>query len=137
MTGPLVVGQWINAEHYFSLLDLERYGGGNKIYHNVAGAIGIMWGNESDLLPGLPSQTIKDGDRPYHEPVRLLVVVQAGRERIDRVVSNNPPLRRLLSNGWIRLVAADPGERAFFRMQAPGIWSPVDMTTLSQPERTL
>ena len=137
MTGPLVVGQWINAEHYFSLLDLERYGGGNKIYHNVAGAIGIMWGNESDLLPGLPTQTLKDGDRLYHEPVRLLVVVQAGRERIDRVVSNNPPLRRLLSNGWIRLVAADPGERAFFRMQAPGIWSPVDLTTLSQPERTL
>ena len=137
LTGPLVVGQWINAEHYFSLLDPERYGGGNKIYHNVAGAVGIMWGNESDLLPGLPAQTLMDGDRLYHEPLRLLVVVQAGRERIDRVVSNNPPLRRLLVNGWVRLVAADPGERAFFRMKAPGDWSPVNATTLSQYERTL
>ena len=137
MTGPLVVGQWINAEHYFSLLDTERYGGGNKIYHNVAGAVGIMWGNESDLLPGLPTQTLMDGERLYHEPLRLLVVVQAGRERIDRVFSNNPPLRRLLVNGWIRLVAADPSDRAFFRMHAPGDWSPVTATNLSQYERTL
>lgn len=145
MTGPLVVGQWINAEHYFSLLDPERYGGGNKIYHNVAGAIGIMWGNESDLLPGLPVQTLREGERLYHEPVRLMVVVEAGRDRIDRVVTNNPPLRRLLSNGWIRLVAADPSDlsdpsapskRALYRWQAPGRWSGVDRTPLSQHERT-
>ncbi|MGB0713403.1 MAG: DUF2309 domain-containing protein, partial [Gammaproteobacteria bacterium] len=37
LTGPLVVGQWINMEHYFSTVDNERFGSGSKVYHNVAG----------------------------------------------------------------------------------------------------
>lgn len=51
--GPMVVGQWINAEHYFSATDTEVYGAGSKIYHNVVGRIGIMSGPRSDLRTGL------------------------------------------------------------------------------------
>ncbi len=37
MTGPQVVAQWINMEHYFSTVDNEVYGSGSKVYHNVVG----------------------------------------------------------------------------------------------------
>ena len=45
MTGPQIVGQWINMEHYFSTVDQEVYGSGSKIYHNVVGRLGIMSGS--------------------------------------------------------------------------------------------
>ncbi|HET9123085.1 MAG TPA: DUF2309 domain-containing protein, partial [Acidiferrobacteraceae bacterium] len=77
LTGPLVVGQWINMEHYFSTVDNEHYGSGSKVYHNVAGRFAVMTGNLSDLRTGLPAQTVlKDGE-PYHEPLRLLAVIEA------------------------------------------------------------
>ena len=54
LTGPLVVGQWINMEHYFSTVDNQRFGSGSKVYHNVADRFGVMTGNLSDLRTGLP-----------------------------------------------------------------------------------
>ncbi len=137
LTGPLVVGQWINAEHYFSALDGVRFGGGNKIYHNVTGYFGVMWGNESDLLPGLPHQTIREGDRLFHEPVRLSVLVESSRETLKRIIDNNPVLRRLLKNEWVRLLVADPGERDFFRYDSTGVWRPIDLSPTPNEERTL
>ncbi len=135
LTGPLVVGQWINAEHFFSALDGIRFGGGNKIYHNVTGQFGVMWGNESDLLPGLPQQTIRDGDRLFHEPVRLSVLVESSREVLKRIIENNPVLRKLFRNEWVRLVAADPGDRVFYRYAYPGTWTAVEPVDTSSPER--
>ena len=72
LTGPQVVAQWINMEHYFSTVDNEVYGSGSKIYHNVVGRLGIMSGPWSDLRLGLARQTVMNGDVPYHEPMRLL-----------------------------------------------------------------
>ncbi len=136
LTGPLVVGQWINAEHFFSALDGIRFGGGNKIYHNVTGQFGVMWGNESDLLPGLPQQTIRDGERLFHEPVRLSVLVEASRETLKRIIENNPVLRKLVRNEWVRLVAADPGDRIFYRYACSGTWTAAEPADPSIPERT-
>lgn len=59
-------------EHYFSTVDTEVYGSGSKIYHNVVGRFGIMSGPQSDLRTGLAWQTVMDGPRPYHEPMRML-----------------------------------------------------------------
>jgi uncharacterized protein len=64
MTGPQVVGQWINMEHYFSAVDPEVYGSGSKIYHNVVGRFGIMSGPQSDLRTGLAWQTVMNGAGP-------------------------------------------------------------------------
>ena len=64
LTGPQVVGQWINMEHYFSAVDQEVYGSGSKIYHNVVGRLGIMSGPQSDLRTGLAWQTVMNGARP-------------------------------------------------------------------------
>lgn len=124
--GPMVVGQWINAEHYFSATDTEIYGSGSKIYHNVVGRIGIMSGPQSDLRTGLAWQSMMNGELPYHEPLRLLVVIEAPRERIHSIVERQPILKQLCDNEWIHLVAVDyEGEEPLYRYQAKKGWVPV------------
>ena len=111
MTGPLVVGQWINMEHYFSTVDNERYGSGSKVYHNVAGRFGVMTGNLSDLRTGLPAQTVLSGGRPYHEPMRLITVIEAPFQHVLSAIDRVAVIRRLLNNGWIRILVVDPETR--------------------------
>jgi uncharacterized protein YbcC (UPF0753/DUF2309 family) len=115
MTGPLIVGQWINMEHYFSTVDQNVYGSGSKVYHNVSGRTAVMAGPQSDLRTGLSWQTVMSGAHPYHEPMRLLTVIEAPRQRIDRVIAQQSALRRLYDNQWLRLVAFDPQEHSFYR----------------------
>jgi uncharacterized protein YbcC (UPF0753/DUF2309 family) len=107
LTGPLVVGQWINMEHYFSTVDNERFGSGSKVYHNVAGRFGVMTGNLSDLRTGLPSQTVLEKGRPYHQPIRLITVLEAPFEHARQAVDNVATVKHLVLNGWIRLLVID------------------------------
>lgn len=108
LTGPLVVGQWINMEHYFSTVDNDHYGSGSKVYHNVAGRFGVMTGNLSDLRTGLPAQTVLAEGKPFHEPMRLITVIEAPFENVIAAINKVLVVRKLLNNGWIRLVIVDP-----------------------------
>ena len=114
LTGPLVVGQWINMEHYFSAVDNERFGSGSKVYHNVAGRFGVMTGNLSDLRTGLPAQTVLDHGKPYHQPLRLITVIEAPFEHARRSVDAVVAVKYLVRNGWIRLMIIDPELAAVF-----------------------
>ena len=115
MTGPQVVGQWINMEHYFSTVDQEIYGSGSKIYHNVVGRLGIMSGPQSDLRTGLAWQTVMNGPQPYHEPMRLLTVIEAPRDSIDKIVRSQRLLQRLYDNEWVHLIAIEPEDAICYR----------------------
>ena len=115
MTAPLVVAQWINMEHYFSTVDNEVYGSGSKVYHNVVGRIGVMTGVWSDLRLGLPAQTVWNGSVPYHEPMRLLALIEAPRERIQGIIDRQPLLEQLFDGGWVTLVALEPQDGAFYQ----------------------
>lgn len=108
LSGPLVVAQWINMEHYFSTVDNERFGSGSKVYHNVAGRFGVMSGNLSDLRTGLPSQTVLENGLPYHQPVRLVTVIEAPFEHARRAIESVAPVKNLVRNSWIRLLVIDP-----------------------------
>jgi uncharacterized protein YbcC (UPF0753/DUF2309 family) len=108
LTGPLVVGQWINMEHYFSAVDNELYGSGSKVYHNVAGRFGVMTGNLSDLRTGLPAQTVLKDGQPYHEPMRLMTLIEAPFDHARRAVDSVIAVKNLVYNGWIRLMVIDP-----------------------------
>lgn len=108
LTGPLVVGQWINMEHYFSTVDNERFGSGSKVYHNVAGRFGVMTGNLGDLRTGLPSQTVLKEGRPYHQPIRLITVIEAPFEHAKTAIYNVVSVKQLVRNGWIRVLIIDP-----------------------------
>ncbi len=107
LTGPLLVGQWINMEHYFSTVDNERFGSGSKVYHNVAGRFGVMTGNLGDLRTGLPAQTVLRDGMPYHEPLRLIALVEAPLEHVRLALDEVASVKRLVHKEWIRFLVLD------------------------------
>ena len=123
LTAPQVVAQWINMEHYFSTTDNEVYGSGSKVYHNVVGRLGIMSGPWSDLRLGLARQTVMNGEVPYHEPMRLLTIIEAPRERIDKLIGRHEVLQHYYHNQWVHLVAFDPDDGVWYRYHPKGMWS--------------
>ncbi|MBK1721505.1 YbcC family protein [Thiocystis violacea] len=104
MTAPLVVATWINLQYYGSTVDNRRFGSGNKVLHNVVGgAIGVLEGNAGDLRVGLPLQSLHDGQRWVHEPLRLSAFLQAPEAAIEDVIARHELVRQLLDNGWLHL----------------------------------
>jgi uncharacterized protein len=104
--GPLVVGEWINLEHYFSTVDNAIYGAGSKVYHNVVSKVGVFNGNYSDLKIGLPTQSVLLEGEAYHEPVRLLTFMEAPLEKVGKAVENSIA-KEFILNEWIRPVIID------------------------------
>jgi len=104
--GPLIVGEWINLEHYFSTVDNYVYGAGSKVYHNIVAKIGVYNGNYSDLKIGLPSQSVFLEGKAYHEPVRLLTFMEAPLEKVGKAVENSIA-KPFILNEWIRPVIID------------------------------
>lgn len=123
MTAPLIVGEWINMEYYFSAVDPWVYGSGSKVIHNVVGGIGVMLGSQSDLQGGLPVQGIADGARRYHEPMRLLAIIEASPTRISELIQKHAALQTLFHNQWVNLLALDPASRGFHRYNADATWA--------------
>ena len=132
LSGPLVVGQWISMEHYFSAVDNAHYGSGSKVYHNIAGRFGVMTGNLSDLRTGLPAQTVLKDGMPYHEPVRLLTVIEAPFEHARRAIDGVANVRNLVRNGWVRMAVADPDTRILHVFE-DGVWHPRALAGAGRP----
>ena len=122
MTAPLIVGEWINMEYYFSAVDPWFYGSGSKVIHNVVSGVGVMLGSQSDLQSGLPVQSINDGDVHYHEPMRLLAIIEAPRERIASIIRKHDVLQQIFHNRWMNLLALDPQTRQFHRYHPDSTW---------------
>ena len=109
LTAPMVVAQWINSQYLFSTLDNVTYGSGSKVTQNFTGKLGVMQGNASDLMNGLPLQSVFAADgEPYHEPLRLLTVVYAPRPMLDAIVQTQDVLKKLFGNGWVTMACIDP-----------------------------
>lgn len=104
MTAPMLVTHWINWQYHASTCEPTRFGSGNKVLHNVVGGqIGVFEGNGGDLRIGLSRQSLHDGQRWVHEPLRLTVVIDAPAAAIDAIIAKHPVLQQLLNNGWIHL----------------------------------
>ncbi|MBX3435052.1 MAG: DUF2309 domain-containing protein [Pirellulales bacterium] len=131
MTAPLVVAQWINLQYYASTVDNAQYGCGTKTTHNVVGRFGLVAGGGGDLLTGLPVESLHDGTRWRHEPLRLQAVVAAPRQAIERVLAAHASLRAQIANGWLHLVALDEGR--FFRFTRRGSWLPIRVAHAMEP----
>ncbi len=98
---PVCAG--ISLEYYFSYVDIQGYGCGTKLPHNIAALLGVMDGAASDLRTGLPWQMVE-----IHEPVRILFVIETRPEAMLRIMDNNPDIGRLCRNEWVRLAVLSP-----------------------------
>ena len=124
MTAPLLVAHWINGQYHASTSDPDHMGSGNKILHNVvAGRVGVFEGNGGDLRIGLSRQSLHDGKRWTHEPVRLNVLIEAAQETIERVLQRHVRLRQLVDNAWIHLLRVEPSGKVLWRKHAH-MWLP-------------
>jgi uncharacterized protein len=128
LMAPLIVGEWISMEHYFSGVDPWFWGSGSKVIHNVVSSIGVMLGSQSDLQTGLPLQTVNDGAIHYHEPMRLLTIIEAPVRRISPIIQKHTALQHLFHNQWVNLIAVDPTTFQFQRYNPDSTWEAVPMT---------
>ena len=109
LTAPVVVASWISLQYYGSSVAPDLFGGGNKLVHNVVGGFGVVEGNGGRLRAGLPWQTVHDGERLVHEPLRLSVMVEAPRAAIADVLARHAGVRALFDNGWLHLFVLEDG----------------------------
>ena len=131
LTAPVVVGQWINAQYLFSTLDNVAFGAGSKVTKNITGKIGIMQGNASDLMTGLPLQSVfRSDDVPYHTPMRLSVIVYSPRVRIERIVAQHESLQNLFANAWLHMICYDPNDQQKYRLNSDLNWVKINQTAL-------
>ena len=120
LAGPVVVAHWINMQYFASTVDPLRFGAGNKTLHNVAGgALGLFEGNSGDLRTGLALQSIHDGERWRHAPLRLSVVVYAPKEHIRRAIHRSETARELLEGHWLEIFAVTESGIAGIEAGAP------------------
>ena len=124
MTGPMVVAHWINFQYYASTVDNARYGCGDKVLHNIVGGhLGVFEGNGGDLRIGLALQSLHDGERWVHAPLRLAVFIEASRPAIDRVLERNPKVRELVDNEWLHMFQLDASAQTIMARRR-GSWMP-------------
>jgi uncharacterized protein YbcC (UPF0753/DUF2309 family) len=123
LTAPVVVASWISLQYYGSSVAPAAFGGGNKLIHNVVGGIGVVQGNGGVLRPGLPWQTVHDGERAVHEPLRLSVLIEAPEAAMTEILARHAGVRELFDNGWLHLFALEGG-RIAARYRPGLVWAP-------------
>ncbi|HUV18044.1 MAG TPA: DUF2309 domain-containing protein [Ilumatobacteraceae bacterium] len=134
MTAPLVVAQWISSQYYFSTVEPEIFGAGDKMLHNPVGGIGVVVGQSGDLAVGLPMQSVMLGEQRAHDPLRLLAVVQAPLDRIEGIILRNSGLRQLVEGEWIHVVARETDDDAWSFRTPSGGWEPWHLADDSMAE---
>lgn len=98
---PVCAG--ISLQYYFSTVDTNSLGCGSKLPHNITSLLGVMEGAASDLRPGLSQQKVE-----IHEPMRILFVIDAPPEAMERVMKANPYIAQLCRNEWVQLATVTP-----------------------------
>lgn len=122
LTAPMVVASWISLQYFGSTVDNAAFGAGDKTLHNVCGRVGVLEGNAGDLRTGLPMQSVHDGRRFVHEPVRLNVFIAAEPDAMSTVLARQPGVRALVDNGWVCLFALGDEGRPTHRYAGAAGW---------------
>jgi hypothetical protein len=93
-------------DYYFSRIQNGYLGSGSKVLHNLVGGFAVMEGTASDLRTGLAQQMTE-----LHEPMRLLVIVEASLQTVNAIYQRQAYIRQLLDNEWLQLAVKDPPMR--------------------------
>ena len=123
LTAPVVVASWISLQYYGSTVAPEAFGGGNKLLHNVVGGVGVAEGNGGLLRAGLPWQSVHDGERLVHEPLRLSVCIEAPHAAMTAILERHAGVRALFDNRWMHLIALDGEGRMAWRYAGDLRWA--------------
>lgn len=123
MTAPLIVGHWISSQYYFSTVDPERLGAGDKVLHNPVGTLGVLTGDGVDLRVGLPLQSTHVAGRRHHQPLRLLAVIQADLARVEEIIGRHRILQQLIEGSWIRVAARSHPHEPWAMRSPAGTWN--------------
>lgn len=129
MTAPVVVASWISLQYYGSTVAPQTFGAGNKLLHNVVGGIGVLEGNGGNLRAGLSWQSVHDGEKLVHEPLRLSVCIEAPVEALTAILEKHPEVCALFDNRWLHLFAMDEEGRLSRRYARNLRWAdePIDL----------
>ncbi|RZK46651.1 MAG: DUF2309 family protein [Pedobacter sp.] len=100
----------INLEYYFSTVDPERFGSGSDLSHTRISNLGMVNGIDGDLRTGLPKRITK-----WHEPVRLMMLIEHDPDTVLKVLGQLPALRSLLDNEWVHLLVMENGSHDYYR----------------------
>lgn len=131
LQGNGVVGLGIQMDYYFSRMQSGYLGSGSKATHNITGLFGVMEGGSSDLRTGLAQQMVE-----LHEPMRLLVVVEAAVETVEVIYQRHAYLRQLLDNEWLLLAVKPPSRNEIYQFK-PGVGFVLWHGTLHQLPRAV
>jgi uncharacterized protein YbcC (UPF0753/DUF2309 family) len=85
----------------------------------------VLEGNAGDLRAGLPWQSVHDGTRFVHEPLRLNVVIDAPVGALGAVIAKHEAVRNLVDNRWLYLFAIADSGRVAQRYRGGGRWEPL------------
>ena len=63
--------------------------------------------SKSPPIHSLPWQSVHDGEKLIHEPLRLSVVIVAPIEAMNAIIENHAMVRQLVDPRWLHLFAMD------------------------------
>jgi uncharacterized protein YbcC (UPF0753/DUF2309 family) len=129
LTAPVVVASWISLQYYGSTVAPTVFGAGNKLLHNVIGGIGVVEGNGGLMRVGLPWQSVHDGERYVHEPLRLSVCIEAPREAMTEILRRHDGVRALFDNRWLHFFALDETGRMAWRYAGDLQWTAMSVAS--------
>lgn len=98
---PVCAG--INLEYFFSRVDVDGYGCGSKLPHNITSLLGVMEGTLSDLRSGLSQQMVE-----IHEPLRLLMLIETTPEVLESIMDRVASIGQLVRNEWVQMATIGP-----------------------------
>lgn len=131
MTAPMIVTNWINLQYYASTVAPSVYGAGSKTIHNLVNECGVQEGNGGDLRVGLPIQSVHDGEKFVHEPLRLSVFIAAPSSAIEDVIAKHAVVRSLVDNQWLHILHIDLNTGSVSRRISDGFYQPLSFMRAS------
>jgi uncharacterized protein YbcC (UPF0753/DUF2309 family) len=85
------------------------------------------------LRAGLPWQSVHDGERFAHEPLRLTVCIEAPQEAMTEVLRKHEGVRVLFDNRWLHLIGLDDAGRMCTRYAGGLTWKALPFPSLPYP----
>ncbi|MGY6549228.1 MAG: YbcC family protein [Roseinatronobacter sp.] len=104
LTAPVVVASWISLQYYGSVTAPSAFGAGNKLLHNVVGGFGVFEGAGHAPRTGLSWQSVHDGEKLIHDPLRLSIVLRAPEAAVLDILDRHPAVKALFDKGWLALL---------------------------------